>query len=286
MNLIKLCVHELNIRYGHRRFRKKNKEGLNEYIVHRKKSKILAPGITAVMRVRDEANFVEAAILSALRLADEVICVDNGSSDRTPEIIAAIASKDERVQVFSYPFECFASGPGHYKLPSNSVKSRSYFYNWAFSHANFSHVWKWDGDQIVVSDVKGIREQVLSHDIVHGCGIDLFSIDPPLMTKEPYTSNEPHFFRNASAFHYYMGEPCEFFSYPRVTNEFRKSKIANLTDPYFYHLKYANRAEIGKGWMEGWEKNNYFANLVNNRKSQGNPLLEDLPMEFLKISKK
>ena len=95
------------------------------------------------MRVQNEES-VEAAIISALRLADEVICVDNGSTDKTLDIAKSIAAKDNRVRVFEYPFKCFDSGPSHMENPNSFI--HAFFYNWCFSLAGFSHAWKWDGE--------------------------------------------------------------------------------------------------------------------------------------------
>jgi glycosyltransferase involved in cell wall biosynthesis len=280
MSLIHLLAHEYIIRFGRKRSYRKNLEHKKEFYISSNRWRHKPSGITAVMRVQNEESYLEAAIISALRLADEVICVDNGSVDRTLEIAKFVARNDKRVRVYEYPFICFESGPSHIKKPPNSVHSRSYFYNWCFSLARFSHAWKWDGDQVLSQAVGSIeKDYILNHDITHGCGIDLFSISPMTETKEPFTSNEPHFFRNDFGFHYFMGDPCEFLSYPRLCG-FRKSKIGTLDSPYFYHLKYTDRKNIGKGWVENWREIEYFRNLVFERKSKGKLLMERVPSEF------
>lgn len=287
MSLIHILAHEYLIRFGAKRRYRKNLEKIEEFYLVSQKWLKRPRGISAIMRVQNEESCLEAAIVSALRLADEVICVDNGSVDGTLDIALSIAAKEERVRVYEYPFKCFESGPDHIDQPANSVHSRSYFYNWCFSLANYSHAWKWDGDQVLAQHVgDSEKEYILDHDITHGCGIDLFSVSPMVGTKEPFTSNEPHFFRNVFGFHYFMGNPCEFFSYPRV-HGFRRSKIGELKTQYFYHLKYADRENIGKGWVENWRELEYFSNLVFDRKSKGKALNEQVPAEFelLRFSK-
>lgn len=280
MSLIRILRHQFQIRFGSRRIYYKNVEGKREFYIRSHRQRKNKRGISAIMRVQNEEAYLEAAVLSALRLADEVVCVDNFSSDKTLTIAKTLAAKDHRIRVYEYPFMCFESGPEHSGQPPNSIRSRSYFYNWCMSLANFSHLWKWDGDQ-VLSDSIGLKERelILNSDITHGFGVDLFSISPMIATKEPFTSNEPHFFRNSPGFHYFMGDPCEFFSYPNIFRG-RRCKIGNLNSAYFYHLKYVNRGGIGKGWMPNWHENEYFHHLVNERKSQGESFKEAIPKEF------
>lgn len=280
MSLIHILAHEYRIRFGPKRRYRKNLEGNKEFFFDSNRWVKKSSGISAIMRVQNEESCLKASIISALRLADEVVCVDNGSADKTLAIAKSVAANDNRVRVYEYPFKCFDSGPGHLEKPPNSVHSRSYFYNWCFSLARYSHVWKWDGDQVLSQSISmEEKEYILSHDITHGCGFDLFSISPMTATKEPFTSNEPHFFRNDFGFHYFMGDPCEFFTYPKLSG-LRKSKIGALNIPYFYHLKYADRKNIGKGWVKNWREIEYFSNLVFDRKSKGQPLKERVPDEF------
>jgi hypothetical protein len=64
----------------------------------------------------------------------------------------------------------------------------------------------------------------------------------------------------------------------------RRSRIGNLSSPYFYHLKYIDREGIGKGWVKNWRQIEYFDTLVNKRKAEGKPLVEPIPDEFALIT--
>jgi glycosyltransferase involved in cell wall biosynthesis len=60
------------------------------------------PRVSVVFPVRNEERYVEVAVLSILQQSFrdlELIIVDDGSTDRTGEIIAAIAATDARVRV-------------------------------------------------------------------------------------------------------------------------------------------------------------------------------------------
>ena len=60
------------------------------------------PAVSVVMSVRDGERYLAAAIESVLNqtLRDlELVVVDDGSTDSSPQILAAYASKDDRVVV-------------------------------------------------------------------------------------------------------------------------------------------------------------------------------------------
>jgi len=61
-------------------------------------------GISAIVRVRDEEEWLEPAIRSIVGFADQIVVGDNGSQDRTPAILQAL-SRDfpELVEVLSLP---------------------------------------------------------------------------------------------------------------------------------------------------------------------------------------
>lgn len=60
------------------------------------------PQVSVVMPVRDGAAFVEAAVRSILvqTLGDiELVVIDDGSTDRTPEILSSLAARDARLRL-------------------------------------------------------------------------------------------------------------------------------------------------------------------------------------------
>ncbi len=59
-----------------------------------------APGLSLVMIVKDEEAHLERALASAAPLVDEIIVVDTGSTDRSPEIAESFGAK-----VFRHPWE-------------------------------------------------------------------------------------------------------------------------------------------------------------------------------------
>jgi len=84
---------------------------------------------------------------------DEIIVVDNGSTDKTLEIIKEISALDhsmeQKIKIYDYPFNVSKCGLENLNTDKNSVKSLAYFYNYALSKCNYEYVMKWDGDMIL-----------------------------------------------------------------------------------------------------------------------------------------
>ena len=115
----------------------------------------LEPGLTAVMRVKNEARSLPFVLPSLLHAVQRVIVVDNDSDDGTPDVARRIATEqraDDRVEIKSYPFRVSRCGPEHLHTPVDSVHSLAYFYNWSFSGVRTAYSLKWDGDMVLTDD--------------------------------------------------------------------------------------------------------------------------------------
>ncbi len=129
-----------------------NREGLGEYAVRWGWADALAPGFTAVLRVKDEARSLPFSLPPVLRSVERAVVVDNGSTDGTPEVagrVAEAAGLPGRLEVLSYPFAVSRCGPEHLATHPDSVHSLTYFYNWSFSHVRTRYALKWDGDMVL-----------------------------------------------------------------------------------------------------------------------------------------
>jgi glycosyltransferase involved in cell wall biosynthesis len=109
-------------------------------------------GMTAVVRVKNEARSLPFALPPLMRTVDRIILVDNGSDDGTPDLATELAERHgvaDRFEVKSYPFSVSRCGPEHLHTPPDSVHSLAYFYNWSFSGVRTSYSLKWDGDMVL-----------------------------------------------------------------------------------------------------------------------------------------
>ena len=151
-----------------------NREGDDEFNVERGwATGPLEPGLTAVVRARDEARTLPWALPPLLRAVQRVLLVDNGSTDGTPEVAlraAREAGAEERLEIRSYPFSIARCGPEHLATPADSLHSLTYFYNWSFAHVRTAYTLKWDADmvpsQTLVHTLRDLSWQLEASEVV------------------------------------------------------------------------------------------------------------------------
>ena len=110
------------------------------------------PGVSAMLRVKNEAPKIRCCLMSLLDLFDEIVIIDNGSSDGTPHIVQEFKrehDRDDKMALYDYPFNVARCGPEHDATPEDSVHNLAYYYNWALSHCTRQYVCKWDADMVM-----------------------------------------------------------------------------------------------------------------------------------------
>ena len=109
------------------------------------------PGMTAIVRVKNEARALPWTLPPLLRAVDRVVLVDNGSTDGTPAVARETAATvgAGALDVVAYPFAVARCGADHLATPETSVHSLAYFYNWSFAHVRTAYALKWDGDMVL-----------------------------------------------------------------------------------------------------------------------------------------
>lgn len=108
-------------------------------------------GITWIARLHNSDEFLEIVLESWIDLLDEIIVIDNLSTDNTKHIVDKLIAKyGEKIKYYFYPYEinCHEWWK-HWDTEFNSVHSLSYYYNWSFSKANYWIVTKIDDDDYV-----------------------------------------------------------------------------------------------------------------------------------------
>jgi len=142
----------------------RNRERHEEYDVHWPwLDGPLRPGLTAVLRVRDEARNLPWVLPPLFSCVDEVVLVDNLSTDGTADVARGIAASlgvEDRLDVASYPFDVSRCGPEHLATPADSVHSLTHFYNWSFARVRTAYSMKWDGDMVLTPDGVALLQQV------------------------------------------------------------------------------------------------------------------------------
>lgn len=117
----------------------------------RKPSSFRKEGISVMIRVKDEVDYIEPSILSIKDFADEIIIVDNGSTDGTTELIKRLSDKYNKIRCLYHP------KASHVEV--SNIALRNTHYKW---------ILRWDGD--LVSRTSGdvniisLRERIMNLD--------------------------------------------------------------------------------------------------------------------------
>ncbi len=108
--------------------------------------------IATVLRIKNEATNLPFVLPPLFRAVDQVVIIDNQSTDGSAELaieLAAQAGATDRLVFDRYPVDVSRCGSEHRTTPPTSVRSLTYFYNWSFSHATTRYASKWDGDMVL-----------------------------------------------------------------------------------------------------------------------------------------
>ena len=107
-------------------------------------------GISIIMRVKDEEDWIGLSIQSIRDIADEIVIVDNGSIDRTYEMLEEIAKKENNL----------------IKLWRKPELDHCALSNFALDQTTFRWIFRWDGDMVARTtgnyNISNFRERILS----------------------------------------------------------------------------------------------------------------------------
>ncbi|GAA1907193.1 hypothetical protein GCM10009737_05020 [Nocardioides lentus] len=132
-----------------------NREGETDYDIVWPWSRPQVPGTGIVLRVKDEARSMPWVLPPLLRAGQQVVLVDNGSTDGTAQVARDVAERSghaDRLTITEYPFRVSRCGPEHLGTPADSVHSLVWFYSWSFAHVSTTYSVKWDGDMVLTQE--------------------------------------------------------------------------------------------------------------------------------------
>lgn len=231
-----------------------------------------AAGISAFIRTRNGADFIEAAIRSHIDHFDEIVAVHNQCTDETPAILARLQHEfGDRLRVFDYRPRVYPPGSiQHATEPPDSPHSLVNYYNFALAQTRFRTALKLDDDHIAaepyVADVtQRIRSEGIPDDEIwcfSGINLALDGLGRiGVPSIEPVVGLGDHAFFNVSATTYFHRDPrFEKFHAPG-----RRRKFVGVL---YWHLKYLKRGhgfenyelESGDNVRYGRKRDRYLAN--------------------------
>jgi len=199
--------------------------------------------ISAVMRIKNEIEFLEQSIKSVIDLVDELVIVDNCSTDGSADVIADIASRSpKKVKALSYPYNIARYGEEMLMLAASKggKKSPSYlpnYYNWTTAQCAGPYILKWDGDTIATDALAPALErfrqskmQILSH-----TGINLHPDRTCYIAGRPLESMEPRlFYRPLSTYNCYTHFETLWSPYLWHYRSF----LEDAPEPLYFHMKF------------------------------------------------
>lgn len=113
----------------------------------------LNPGISFLIRAKNEEDNVFDCLMSIIDIDCEIIFVDNGSTDNTLSIARNLEKKYENLYVYEYNINIPRVGLEHTKaVNSKSENTLGTYYNWCLSKVTKYNVIKWDCDFISIKN--------------------------------------------------------------------------------------------------------------------------------------
>lgn len=209
---------------------------------------------TAVIRLKDEAEWMDPSIASILPYFDKIVlCTQGKQTDTTMDKCLSWEEKmPTTISYHHYPHEVPCNGPGYVERCANKHYTRHHFYNWCFDKADTEYVCKWDGDMIALPE---LGEAMKQKDAVSLFGINLAgdvyhqSLDWKCPTDGVYK-------RGAG---YYAAGP--------MSERWTGKRQPAYPKPVFLHTKWLKSEEsITKAWPHNWRDSGHFRELWERRK--------------------
>ena len=243
------------------------------------------PGISAFMRVKNGAAFLEATIRSHMAHLDEIVAVYNQCTDATPEILARLSGEfGDRLRVFHYKPKVFAPGSdGHAREPPDSPASFVNQSNFALAQTRFRVAVKLDDDHLAMGGrLAALTARIRAADyrldrVLCFSGINLArdeSGKTEILAHEPFSGNGDIGFFEVT--------PCtRFIHHLRFEDFDHAGKRREFCDFTYWHMKYlksgfgfSNR-DIGQSNARFLRKYNRF--IANRRMATITELVRQAP---------
>jgi hypothetical protein len=198
-------------------------------------------GISGLMRIRNESEYLELSIRSYIPFFDEIIAVYNRCTDNTAEILDRLSKEFTKLKIYHYEPNVWPPGSEKFiQLAHTHEESLVNYYNFTLSLANFTIATKIDADQVAIPSIyklvtDSIREQDLNHFLTFK-GINLFRKNGRIYVKadKPWQGLNDHGFFKINHESIWIKDPeCKY----ELFNIASQKYIQQVEYPLHYHLK-------------------------------------------------
>jgi len=182
---------------------------------------LLKKGISLIIRAKNEEKNIKDCIESVIDLVDEIIFVDNNSTDNTFKIVEKYQKIYKHLKLYKYNISFEKVGNEHKKaLKENNKNTVTTYYNWCLSKATKYTVIKWDADFICIRN--NFNEMINIYNL--RTREDRFAL---WFTGKTLFEYENNYYLNSSSFY----NEFRVFSYK---NDFKwhDAKMCEYVDPY------------------------------------------------------
>ena len=235
----------------------------------------LKKGISLIIRAKNEELNIKDCIESVVDLVDEIIFVDNGSTDLTYHIVEKYCEIYKNIKLYKYNISVSKAGVEHKNAVKNNNKNTlGTFYNWCLSKATFYNVFKWDADFICIRNnfIEVVNKFKLKDRddkfAVWFTGKTLFENNGQYFLNNNSFYNEYRIFSYYNNFMWSDGNTCEYND-PYLDTVFSSKKIKYLY-PLFYEVKRTSIDEFKErsSLIDDRDRNDF--NILNNLKNNKN----------------
>ncbi len=252
---------------------------INNQKINKQKNN-LKKGISLIIRAKNEELNVPICIESIVEHVDEIIFVDNNSTDKTYSLVNEYSKKYQYIHVYQYNIQVSRAGKDHREaLEQNNKNTLGLFYNWCLSKSSRKNVVKWDADFIGIPanwnemvNLYNLREREDSFSVWF-TGKTCFENNDLYYIDFQSFYNEFRIFSYANGFQWYDGEICEYTE--PYLNILQEDKKIRYPFPIFYELKRTKIDEFSER-----------SSFIDERDRRDHRLLENLKKNELQTSLK
>jgi len=232
----------------------------------------LDKGISLIIRAKNEELNIKNCIESVVDLVDEIIFVDNNSTDNTYKLVEEYTKIHDKIKLYKYNINVSKAGIEHSDAIKNSNKNTlGTFYNWCLSKTTKYNVFKWDADFICVRNnfiqlvnIYNLRDREDKF-AVWFTGKTLFENNGIYYINDNSFYNEYRIFSYKHGFQWYDGCICEYTE--PYLNECNKELKYEYKYPLFFEVKRTSIDEFKErsSLIDSRDINDY--NIINSLKN-------------------
>lgn len=146
--------------------------------------------ISAFIRLRNAQHTIKSCILSIIDDIDEIIVIDNMSTDNSISIIRQLECKKIKIHVWPFKLVTPWTKEAH-ELKEGDPRSKITFSNFAMEQCSNDWVLKWDSDMVMVPDgMKAILATKFTKPFLALGGYEVIS---PSWRTSDFSGEEPRF---------------------------------------------------------------------------------------------